>query len=157
MTSPAPNPLSRIPPPLLFAAAFALGWVLQRSLWPVPPAAALGLLPAIGKAAVLIAALLAGWSVGLFARSRTTLVPHGNSSALVNGGPYRFTRNPMYLSLTLGYLGAALWSGYWLTLPLLLLPLLALQRVIIPMEESQLARRFGPDYEQFRLTVRRWL
>jgi protein-S-isoprenylcysteine O-methyltransferase Ste14 len=151
------SPAARIPPPLLFAASLALGLYLQRGL-------VLGLTRTLPQpwrlAAILLVAagiLLAVWAVGLFARHRTTLIPHGVSSVLIIHGPYRFTRNPMYLSLSLAYLGLALWLQCWIALPLLTIPVGILGLVIIPMEESQMRERFGDTYDVYCSRVRRWL
>jgi len=100
---------------------------------------------------------LAVSAAGLFARYRTTIVPHGRSSTLVVRGPYRFTRNPMYLSMSIVYLGVALWTGAWLSIALLVLPLWVIDRAIIPMEERQLRERFGESYAAYGARVRRWL
>jgi protein-S-isoprenylcysteine O-methyltransferase Ste14 len=148
---------ARIPPPLLFAASFVLGFFLQRWL-------GLGLVtplsqPWQGVALLLLGAavLLAFWAVGLFARHRTTIVPHGISSALIIQGPYRLTRNPMYLSLSLAYLGLALWLQCWIALLFLGIPLWLLSHFVIPMEESQMRKRFGEDFAVYSNRVRRWL
>ncbi|HEU5040160.1 MAG TPA: isoprenylcysteine carboxylmethyltransferase family protein, partial [Gemmatimonadales bacterium] len=76
---------------------------------------------------------------------------------LVTDGPYRFTRNPMYLGFTLWYLAGTAWvNSLWL---LVLLPvvLLVMQRGVITREEAYLERRFGREYTEYRARVRRWL
>jgi protein-S-isoprenylcysteine O-methyltransferase Ste14 len=90
-------------------------------------------------------------------RAKTTLNPAGPASTLVTGGPFRFTRNPIYLGDTLMYLGLALLFGR--RGPLLLLPgvLAALDRGVIRREERYLERRFGRQYRAYRARVRRWL
>lgn len=96
-------------------------------------------------------------AIATFLRNRTTVFPHGNPARLVTGGPYRLTRNPMYVSLTLAYLGAAsLWQLLW-PLALLPLPLLWLDRLLIPLEESRLQASFQDTYDAYRHRVRRWL
>lgn len=147
-----------VPPPLLFAFALALGLVLQGwfPLVEVPGSYARGL-RWLGVALVLIGAGHTFSSAALFARLRTTIVPHGRSSTLVTGGAYRWTRNPMYLGLSVAYLGAgALSHSLW---PLLLLPfvLIVMDQKVIPHEERQLAETFGADYDAYRARVRRWL
>ena len=74
----------------------------------------------------------------------------------MNYGPFRFTRNPLYLGLALLYLGIALWLGVlW---PVVLLPALILlvQQVVILREEAYLESRFGEAYRAYRARVRRW-
>jgi protein-S-isoprenylcysteine O-methyltransferase Ste14 len=92
-----------------------------------------------------------------FFRARTTVRPDRAASSLVTSGPYRFTRNPMYLSLTLLYAGVAtfyqsVWA--WLLLPAVLA---YLDRRVIRREEIFLERRFGPDYARYCAKVRRWI
>jgi protein-S-isoprenylcysteine O-methyltransferase Ste14 len=102
-------------------------------------------------------AAIAGWALMLFRRARTTTVPGQHSRHVVFTGPYRVTRNPMYLGLTLAYVGeAGLLNQLW---PILVLPLtlLYLNLVVIPLEESRLVEVFGAEYEEYRRRVRRWL
>jgi protein-S-isoprenylcysteine O-methyltransferase Ste14 len=76
---------------------------------------------------------------------------------IVGSGPYRFTRNPMYVSLALAYAGMALTiNSVW---PLVFLPFIVLlvDRYVIRREEAYLARKFGAEYEAYRGRVRRWL
>ena len=97
-----------VPPPLLFVVPLVLGLYLhgRDPLVHVtgPYARALRVL---GLALVLVGSAHVLFSVALFVRSRTTILPHGRSSALVTGGAFRWTRNPMYLGFTLVYLGVA--------------------------------------------------
>ena len=152
-----PPPLMRVPPPLLFAGTFLLGWLLQRFVWPAGSAVALGWTRITGMVLVAIGVLVSASAVALFARARTTLVPHGEAAHLIVTGPYRFTRNPMYVGLASQFVGAALWSRTWLSLPLVLLPLLVLDRVVIPFEERQLREHFGAEFDAMGARVRRWL
>jgi len=112
----------------------------------------------VGRRLLAAAALLlALCCFALFALRRTTILPDGRPSALVLRGPYRFTRNPMYVSLVLSYVGLAGYLVVPWALVLLPLPLLALQRVLIPFEEARLRREFGSAYEHYCARVRRWL
>src|SRR5690606_11788829 len=148
----------RIPPPLTYAAAFALGGVLQhaaglplpRGVWWVAMHVAGGVLANAGL-------LLALVCLGMFVRKRTTVLPSRSASAIVERGPYRFSRNPMYLSLVLAYAGlAGMLEAPW-SLLLLPLPVATLQRVTIPYEESRLAAVLGEGYDRYRARVRRWI
>jgi protein-S-isoprenylcysteine O-methyltransferase Ste14 len=110
-----------------------------------------------GAVVFLVGAGIAAWGLLAFRKARTTTVPGEEASQLVTGGPYRFTRNPMYVGLVLAYVGEA---GILRQVgPLLLLPLVAayVNWVVIPLEESTLARIFGAPYERYRARVRRWL
>jgi protein-S-isoprenylcysteine O-methyltransferase Ste14 len=147
----------RIPPPFLFAASLAISVLLQSELGLGP---ATPLSPPWRVVAILllaVAILLALWAIGLFARHRTTIIPHGVSSTLVIQGPYRLTRNPMYLSLSLAYLALALLLQCWMALLLLTLPLWLLSRLVVPMEEAQMREHFGDAFDAYCHRVRRWL
>jgi drug/metabolite transporter (DMT)-like permease/protein-S-isoprenylcysteine O-methyltransferase Ste14 len=143
------------PPPLIFLAAFGMGLWITRTV-PVPwlPAALTGPLAA--------AALLAGGGIALsalaaFRRARTTFLPYRESSAIVVDGSFRFTRNPLYLSLALAHLaGAFWWNSLWL-LALLPVLVLAMNRLVIRPEEEYLDARFGEAYRGYRARVRRWI
>jgi protein-S-isoprenylcysteine O-methyltransferase Ste14 len=92
-----------------------------------------------------------------FFRARTTVRLDRPASSLVTSGPYRFTRNPMYVSLSLLYAGVAtLYQSVWAWL---FLPIVAayIDRRVICSEEGFLARRFGPDYARYCARVRRWI
>ena len=154
--SPVPF-LARVPPPLLYAVAFFLGILLQRGLSRGVAPDVPGVVVAIGIGLSVAALLLALAAAGLLVRHRTTMVPWRESTTIVVQGPYRLTRNPMYVALTLGYLGIALWTRTWWALALLPVPVLLVDRFVIPMEEAQLRRRFGAVYEEYCGRVRRWL
>lgn len=155
---PPANAGVRFPPPLLFGGGFLAGWLLHRAR-PVHlfGAAVAGIRPALGWL-LLVAGLAVSCSgVITFLRARTAVIPHHPASRLVTAGPYRFTRNPMYLGLTLAYLGGVvLIDSAW---PLLLLPvvLFALTVAVIRREERYLAAAFGDAYAEYRRRVRRWL
>ena len=147
-----------IPPPLLFVAPLLLSQVLER-LWPLlqaPPAWQTSI-RFIGIALIVVGAAHAASAVSLFIQSRTTIVPHHRSTALVTSGAYRWTRNPMYISLTFLYLGVTiLLTSIWALL-FLALPLYVMNAHVIPMEERQLAAVFGETYARYKTRVRRWL
>jgi protein-S-isoprenylcysteine O-methyltransferase Ste14 len=147
-----------VPPPLLFVLTFLAGAGIQ-ALLPIPvlaesmqPTFALlgGFLLALGVAFALPSALL-------FLAARTSIVPQGYSSTLITWGTYRFTRNPMYLGLVLVFVGVAFLKGLGWPLALLPIPVLVMDRVVIPFEENQLVRAFGDTYEAYRARVRRWI
>ena len=111
MTNPADNAGVRVPPPLLYALAVFGGYLLNRQ-WPL----------AIGEGAVfnvlafllaLAGLALAVSSISNFRRSRTSIVPIRPATALVISGPYRFTRNPMYVSMAAMTIAAGLLVNSW--------------------------------------------
>jgi len=147
----------RIYPPLIMLATAAIMWLLDRYI-PLPEI--LGVpWQRFGYVFVIVAVFLDLWGLGLFLRSRTTVHPLRleNNRALVTGGIYRLTRNPMYLGLLLLLVGFAIRLGS-LT-PFLVLPLFvsAMNRFQIAHEERFLSERYGRDYDDYRRRVRRWL
>lgn len=151
------SPSVHYPPPLLFVLGIAAGWLLDRA-WPLPltqPAARW--LALAGWLLVVLGTGFAAWALGTFLRARTTFIPNRPASTLVTHGPYRLSRNPMYLGLSLLYVGAALLvNTVWI---LLLLPVLIaiLHVTVIRPEEHYLEIAFGHVYDQYRRRVRRWL
>jgi protein-S-isoprenylcysteine O-methyltransferase Ste14 len=119
----------------------------------VPPAVAFwpGVVLAAG------AVLWNAWAVPTMLRGRGTLNTAGASAALVTGGPYRFSRNPMYLGLTLLACGIALIFGIAWALVLLVPVLVYTQVRVIAPEERYLERAFGDAYRTYRARVRRWI
>jgi protein-S-isoprenylcysteine O-methyltransferase Ste14 len=145
-----------IPPPLLYVVPLGVGALLQR-LVPV------AILPrSVGTVAggwLLFALGIALFAAALlnFHRARTSLIPIKPTTAIVETGPYRFTRNPMYVSMTLIYLGVTLWiDSIW---PLVFLPivLFTVQRAVIAREERYLEAKFGEAYRGYKGRVRRWI
>lgn len=110
-----------------------------------------------GGALVLAGLGLMLAAVPQFLRRGTTVVPHRPPSALVTGGIYRISRNPIYLGDVLLLAGFVLIWGAWPSL--VLVPLLAfvLQRRFILPEEARLQAAFGDDFRAYRARVRRWL
>ena len=153
----AAGPRILVPPPLVFIVAYAAGVGIHR-IFPVatrtgadPVVAALALLVFLAGVAVTFAGLLT------LLRARTGIMPLRPVRTLVTTGPYRFTRNPIYLGLTIAYLGvAAMQDQVW---PLVTLPLglWVLRKTVIDVEEAHLAARFGEEYEEYRQRVRRWV
>lgn len=150
--------LVRSTSPAHFLGALLLGALLQRMLaLPLPQGRTLAWIQIAGGIVAGAGLLLALACFVLFAQRRTTILPEGAPSRLVLRGPYRYTRNPMYVSLVLSYVGLCVQIGWPWALLLLPLPLLALQRVVIPFEEARLRQRFGDAYDRYCAQVKRWL
>jgi protein-S-isoprenylcysteine O-methyltransferase Ste14 len=147
------GPGVRVPPPLLATAVMVGAWVLDR-IWTVqigPP------LVALGGMVIFLAVALAGWSVLALAKAGNDPRPDRPDAALVAAGPYRFSRNPIYLGLLLVAAGLALmWGTLWGWIGVALLHAL-LDRMVIVREEAYLAARFGTAYEAYRARVRKWM
>ncbi len=90
-------------------------------------------------------------------RAGTSIKPTVPTTALVTTGPFRFSRNPLYVSVTLFYLGIAIAARSLWALALLLVVLVVMQRGVIDREERYLERRFGADYLRYKERVRRWI
>ena len=154
------GPGVKFPPPIVFLVAFLMGLWLEGAmyrlrLWdaePIPRP-----LIAVGLAIVLAGAVFVGWGIVTFRRHQTAIIPFRAASTLVRSGPYRFTRNPMYLGMTLAHLGASVaLNAMW---PIILLPmaLVVLFKLVIAKEERHLWEMFGNDYVEYRRQVRRWI
>jgi len=151
-----PQPSSRLfVPPVYFLVALLLMVFFHR----VAPWAQLLEAP-YRYAGIVVAGIalgLAAWAAALFRRAGTNIRPFMPSTALVVTGPYKLTRNPMYLGMAGILLGAAVFMGS-LT-PFVVIPAfmaLIAERFIIP-EEAKLEAAFGRDYKDYKARVRRWL
>ena len=144
-----------VPPPLFYVAAIAAGAGLRRYM-PLPIGVDAVRIMAAWVFVALFAAIL-GWSFLNFFRRRTTIIPNLPANALVVEGPYRFTRNPMYVAMALLTAGAGLWLDTWWILILLVPTVVAIDRLVIKREEAYLRRRFKSDYDAFASRVRRWI
>ncbi|MCY7380025.1 MAG: isoprenylcysteine carboxylmethyltransferase family protein [Gemmatimonadaceae bacterium] len=151
------SPGVRFPPPLIYVGALVIGWILDRRVRALPLIGEPGLLWDFGLLLVALGLGLTAWGMLTFRAARTAIIPMRGASRLVDHGPYRFTRNPMYTGFTLMYLGAAaIMYSAW---PLLALPIVValLVRLVIEREERYLQDAFGSDYSDYRARVRRWL
>jgi|SRR6266536_537342 len=144
-----------IPPPLYYAAGLAGGMAINGVV-----ALPLGGRRATAVAGALVIAFglaLAFAGVAAVVRHRTTIVPHHPVAALLTGGVYRLSRNPMYTGLSIAYLGLALLFGSWWPLALWPLVIVAVRQLVIRPEERYLTQRFGQTYTDYQSRVRRWL
>jgi protein-S-isoprenylcysteine O-methyltransferase Ste14 len=143
------------PPPLIYVVPLGIGLYLDRANpFPIMPAR---FAEPAGVALLALALILAVWAFAQFWRKHTSVMPYKPTTTIIQSGPFRFTRNPLYLSLTLLYLGVALvMNAAW---PLLLLPLvlLVVHRGVIQREERYLEQKFGDEYISYKSRVRRWI
>ena len=142
------------PPPLIFLAGYGAAMAADGVFR--LPAPADWVRPA-GALLTVAGVLPLAWALLRFARAHVNPLPTRAVDTLVIAGPYRYTRNPMYLGMLLLYLGVALLTR--LTWALLLAPLVVVvvNRIVIAREEAYLTRRFGEEYGAYRRSVRRWL
>jgi protein-S-isoprenylcysteine O-methyltransferase Ste14 len=145
----------RLVPPVVYFGAFAVMWALHWwRPWTTPGG---DVLAVAGLALVLAGVALTIWSAATFSRAHTTIIPWGQVSALVTSGPFRISRNPIYLADAIAYLGGTLLIQSWW--PLVALPgvLVVIRLKVINHEERYLTERFGDAYREYQLSVRRWL
>ncbi len=110
-----------------------------------------------GVVALVLGFLVMMWAWWLFRQSATPIRPTDRASSLVTSGPFRFSRNPMYLGIVVMLLGIALWLGSW---PMLIAPagfFVFMSLVFIPYEEQRLLETFGDAYASYAQRVRRWI
>lgn len=143
-----------LPPPAIHGMALlaAVGLATWHPLQ-LPPSALwlwLGIFP------ILVSVLLALWSFRQFGLNRNPVAPNQPVTRLMTEGPFRFTRNPLYLALALLHGGIGLVSGNLWILASLPPALLIVRFYVIGREEAYLLRRFGQPYLDYRSRVRRW-
>lgn len=156
-TQSLPNAGVRFPPPLLYLLGFGAGWVAER-FRPLPVTIGHSFArTALGVLGIAAWALLAVSALMLFRRAGTSLIPNKPSAAIVTTGPYRFTRNPMYVSLIALYVGLTLLMNSWWPMIFLPIVVLLIDRVVIAREERYLRSAFPTEYGAYTARVRRWL
>jgi protein-S-isoprenylcysteine O-methyltransferase Ste14 len=142
-------------PPFVYLGAIALGLLLHFA-WPVRLVSRAVSGP-LGGTVVLVAVALFLWAMRTFRTAGTPVPGNRPTTTIVRTGPYRYSRNPIYLSFSLLQLGVAFWvNSLWLFVTLM--PAVALMSfVVIPREEHYLESRFPSDYLPYKASVRRWL
>jgi protein-S-isoprenylcysteine O-methyltransferase Ste14 len=147
----------RFPPPFIAAGVFVVAYAVHRFA-PLPLAGDPGAAQRIvGWGLVAVAVLLSASAVFLFRRAGTTPNPTRPTTALVVHGPYRFTRNPMYVGFAVLYVGVTLLvNSAW---PFVFFPIMItlLDRLVIGREEAYLEAKFGDAYRSYKARVRRWI
>jgi protein-S-isoprenylcysteine O-methyltransferase Ste14 len=142
-------------PPFIYLAAIATGLAIHWA-WPCPLPAGVPVRPLLGGALVVASLLLLGLSVRRFRAAGTPVPARKPTTAIVRTGPYRFSRNPIYLAFSLLQLGIAIWVGSWWLVATLVVALAIIHYVVVPREERYLESRFGAEYRDYKAAVRRW-
>ena len=139
-------------PPLVYLASLAAGLLLH---WALPlPFAPLG--AAFGATVLGVAIGLFVYSVAKFRAAGTPVPGDEPTAVIVRTGPYRFSRNPIYLAFSVFQLGVAIWvNSLWLLATLA--GAVVLVSVVIRREERYLEQEFGAEYLEYKRSVRRWL
>lgn len=148
-----PNP-GLLRPPLIFLLAILLGIAINQA-WPVKflPSIVRWLGPLVAACAVVLFLL----SYRAFRAAGTSVQGSKRTAAIVRTGPYRFSRNPIYLAFILFVLGLSVWgNNLWLLVKLV--PAIAIiALVVVPREERFLKQHFNERYSSYQAAVRRWL
>ena len=145
-----------IRPPIAWASAvlagLVLNWLLPLSF--IPAAVPAG---ALGAMVFALALALVACAIATMTRAGSNVPTNLPTTTIVDTGPYRFTRNPIYLGMFLGLIGLAIaFENLWLLL--MLVPFaLVIRYGVVAREEAYLERKFGDDYRRYRASVRRWL
>ena len=146
----------RFPPPLVFVAWTVVGVVLQR-LVPLRAGGVRALGIVAGAVVIAAGAALIAWAMGLFRRTGQDPRPWMPSPSMIVEGPYRRTRNPMYVGMTLMQLGTGFAANdLWISL-LAGVSLYGVHHLAVLPEEAYLTERFGDAYRAYRASVRRYL
>lgn len=145
----------RLWPPVAIGGPLLAGWIATLQ-WGDPVDLGSWRTP-VGWLLVLAFAVWNGWALWLFARHDTGLLPGQPTRAMIEEGPYRLSRNPLYVGLLVLYLGVVLLApSVWALVVFPAAVLLVLLGAIRP-EERFLHERFGAPYDDYRSRVRRWL
>ena len=143
------------PPPLIYLSGLAVGIVLH---WLNPlPFLPNGFALPLGVAIIAVSVVLVALAFRAFIRAKTNIDVRRPTTSIVRTGPYCFSRNPIYLSMTLLTIGIAIWvNTLWIIIALV--PVLLVVRFgVIAREEAYLTKKFGDEYLRYKVKVRRWL
>ncbi len=146
-----------IPPPLFYLLIFLFALFLQKRISINDFVFHLQITRIIGISLLVISLFFLVTSLRKFFQSKNTLILIRPASSLQTKGIYNISRNPMYVGLAIVYLGITCFIGNWWNIILFPILLLIVQEYIINREEKYLNRRFGQDYINYKLKVRRWL
>ena len=152
----AAGPGIRVPPPAFYLAALAIGIALEYLLWPIPVLGA----PSkyvIASILIIVSVLIMPPVLMRFRRAATSFDVRKAASTLITDGPYRFSRNPTYVSLTMLYLGVGILINDGWVLILVIPVFFVMDLWVIRREEHHLEATFGEQYLRYKGTVRRWL
>jgi len=142
------------PPPLIHLIVIGVG-IFIDFIWPLEIYAESKFLW-LGYGLIVVSLIVAGLCFREFKVSSTSIKPDQSTTTIVRKGPYRFSRNPMYICMVLLHFGVALWmNSVWVLLSIVP-ALLIIAVYVIPREERYLQRKFGKTYLDYKDSVRRW-
>jgi protein-S-isoprenylcysteine O-methyltransferase Ste14 len=142
-------------PPVLLGAVLITVFALKRLFHPHVVSQSIAL--SAGPAVTILAVAFAVWAVITMKRGGSSVPTHLPTDAIVRRGPYRLSRNPIYVSMIGLLLGVGIWSDNVWFLPLVIVFAGLLQWGVISREENYLERKFGDEYASYKSKVRRWL
>lgn len=142
-------------PPLVYGGGLVIGLLLQW-IWPWP-FLPIRLARRSGLLLVILSQLIGLPAFLLMQRAGTSVRPDQPTTALIVTGPFRYSRNPIYISLTLLYTGLATAANALWAILLLPVILLTIDRGMVAREERYLTQKFGEEYTRYKAHVRRWL
>jgi protein-S-isoprenylcysteine O-methyltransferase Ste14 len=143
-------------PPIAWMLAVLAGLALN---WLIPLPFVPATVPAVwlGATVFVLGLALFAWAIATVTRAGSNVPTNLPTTTIVDTGPYRFTRNPIYLSMVLGLIGLAIaLNSLWLLLTLAAFALV-IRYGVVAREEAYLERKFGDPYRRYRARVRRWL
>lgn len=149
----------RIPPPILLLACLLAGWALdQGRSWLILPATGWDApRAALSSVLILLGLGLIVFCARQFKKAQTRIEPWRPTSSIITTGPYRYSRNPIYLAFAIAGAGIALaFNTWWMLLSLLVFVLIA-NKFVIEREERYLEKKFSESYLNYRRETRRWL
>ncbi len=142
-------------PPLIFLAFFLIGLALD-TLWPIAVLSD-AVQDSAGFPLIALSVVIAALTIPKFRRARTNFSVHRPATSLITDGPFRFSRNPAYFSLSLLYIGIGIAIDNLWILGLLVPTLAVMHYGVISREEKYLEKKFGEEYLRYKESVRRWL
>jgi len=159
-TTTPPHPGVKFPPPFLYLLGIAIAWVLETKVTRirlVGGSASTTPIEIFGVILLAVGFIIVFWGIYTFARVKTGIIPLRPATQIVDHGPYRFTRNPMYTGMATAYLGGALILNFGWALLLFPLVMIAVYNLVIKREERYLSAVFPTEYGEYKKRVRRWI
>jgi protein-S-isoprenylcysteine O-methyltransferase Ste14 len=147
--------LGLVRPPFVYLTSLVSGAVIHLAM-PLPFLPGTLAVP-LGVHLVAVAIALFSYSVAKFRAAGTPVPARKPTTVIVRTGPYRFSRNPIYLAFSVFQLGIAIWVNSMWLLATLVGAVALIHYVVIPREEQYLERNFGSQYLDYKASVRRWL
>ena len=142
-------------PPIWLMAMLGLVWGQTQVLPGLT--LSLGPLRSVGAALIVLGIVLMLWAVAVFRSHQTSVVPHQVPVRIITTGPFRRSRNPIYLGDVMVLTGAVLWWGAWPSLVLIPVFVAILVRRFIAPEEARMKQNFGPEFDRYAEKTPRWL